>query len=582
MNINNKLSVLFLLLLLMVISSCSLLNRDQRQRGKQKELSKIEQYEVLALFIEANKEKITGNFRNARALFAECIRRDPSNHAAYYELASLMAMDKQYDDAILLAKEALKLDPENQWYYLLLSELYESTRQYKKNYQILEKLVELKPENLAFHYELASAYLYAREYRKAIQVYDKIETVIGITEELSLQKNAIYTHIGQTKNALDEVKRLIDAFPGNPDYLLLLADAYARNEIDDKAFEIYKKILRDDPDKASVHLSLADYYRNQNKLDKSFAHLDTAFLNPNLDIETKVNILLSFFQLTESGLNIDYKEQAYKLLDIVIEKHPEEAIGYSIYGDFLNRDEKYEKSRQMFYKVLDFDRNKYLIWEQLLKIELLLENFETLDSLSQSAIELFPEQPLLYLFNGYANYNLENYEKAAKAFENGISYTLFDEDLKEEFYIYLAESYNHLEKYKESDAAFEKALKISPQNPFVLNNYSYYLALRGEHLEKAKEMSLKSNIIRPNNASFQDTYAWVLYKMGEYEEALKWLEKAIKNNGGDNGIIIEHYGDVLYKLGYKEKAIEQWEKASGMENYSDLLEQKIIKKTLIE
>lgn len=577
-----KSQLIILLTVLLFSVSCGFLSKDGKKRKAPKELTTVEQYEVLALFIEANKEKITGNFRNAKALFAECIRRDPTNHAALYELASLMAMDKEYNDAIVLGEEALKLDPDNEWYYLLLSELYEATKQYKKGYRVLERLVEKFPGNTAYYFELATAYLYAGEYKKAINVYDKIESIIGITEDLSVQKHSIYLYLNDERRAIAEVAKLIEAFPQETEYLLLLADVYSRTDKEDKALEIYEKVLELEPDNTLVHLSLADYYRNMNKLEKSFSHLEKAFSNPSMHVETKVNILVNFYQLTEYSLNKDYKEQAFKLLDILIDVHPEEAIAYSIYGDYLNREEAYEESREMFYKVLELGENKYLIWEQLLRVEFFLENYETLDSLCDVAMELFPEQPMVYLFSGYANFTLENYEKAAQVFKDGLIYTLFDENLREEFYIYLGESYNKLKNFAESDAAFESALKINPKNAYVLNNYSYYLALREERLEEAKKMSLKSNILKPKTASFLDTYGWIMYKMEDFEEALKWLEKALENNGSERAVIVEHYGDVLYQLDKKEKALKQWKKAQSIGEGSEFLDEKIKQQTLIE
>ncbi|MCH7535599.1 MAG: hypothetical protein IH948_07635, partial [Bacteroidetes bacterium] len=141
---------------------------------------------------------------------------------------------------------------------------------------------------------------------------------------------------------------------------------------------------------------------------------------------------------------------------------------------------------------------------------------------------------------------------------------------------------NEIKNYEESDKAFEEALKIDSVNIQVLNNYSYYLSLREEKLEQAKEMSKKSNDLDTNNASFQDTYGWILYKMGEFDEAIVWLQKALDNGGDKNAVILEHLGDAQFKQGNKNLAIATWIKAKEAGKGSDLLEEKILKKDLVE
>lgn len=47
-------------------------------------------------------------------------------------------------------------------------------------------------------------------------------------------------------------------------------------------------------------------------------------------------------------------------------------------------------------------------------------------------------------------------------------------------------------------------------------------------------------------------------------------------------MIIEHYGDVLWQLGYTEEAYGHWIKAKEKGTGSDLLDQKIKEKKLIE
>lgn len=176
-------------------------------------------------------------------------------------------------------------------------------------------------------------------------------------------------------------------------------------------------------------------------------------------------------------------------------------------------------------------------------------------------IELFPMQPLPYLFNGFALLEKKNYEAARHSLENGVMLVVDNDLLEGQFYSTLGDVYNKLKEHEKSDRSYDKALKLKPDDAYVLNNYSYYLTLRMENLPKAKEMAAKANELMPDKASFQDTYGWVLFKMGDYENAEKWLKKAIDNDNKNSPVLLEHYGDVLFKLGRKTDAMKYWIKA---------------------
>ena len=139
-----------------------------------------------------------------------------------------------------------------------------------------------------------------------------------------------------------------------------------------KPMKYTRKYFELDPTNGNVHLSLADYYRSIKDNAKSFDELQLAFSNTNLDIDTKVKILLSYYTLSEKSGEL--KEQAYTLLKILTKTHPNEAKAYTMYGDFLVRDKKTSEARDQYLKVVALDSSKYAIWNQLLSLEADLNN----------------------------------------------------------------------------------------------------------------------------------------------------------------------------------------------------------------
>ena len=77
---------------------------------------------------------------------------------------------------------------------------------------------------------------------------------------------------------------------------------------------------------------------------------------------------------------------------------------------------------------------------------------------SAAALIEFPSQPLLYLYNGKANFQLKNYDKATFILENGLDYIFDNKPLEQEFYKTLKELYLSLNKKKKYEE-YEKKLK---------------------------------------------------------------------------------------------------------------------------
>jgi tetratricopeptide (TPR) repeat protein len=531
-------------------------------------------------FFDANKEKMLGNYDLAELNFIQALKVDPNSSAAMYELANIYAFQNNKSQALYYSKKAAFLDPKNIWYQLLYAQCLKDNKQPAEVVEVFEKLIKSNPDRIDFYYELANSYLYLNKLSDAIKIYNRIEERIGVTEEASLQKLKIYKTLNNFDKSVEEAQKLVKAFPKEAKYYGMLGEIYQDKGMGEKALDAYNELLRIDPQNAYVHLSLADYYRSLKQNDKAFEEIKIAFRSKELDIDTKVKILLSYYSITETYTEL--KPDADELCKIIVEIHPAEAKAFSIYGDFLLRDKKFEEARTQYRKAIELDKEKYAIWNQLLIIDSDLNDIKSLEKESKEAMDLFPNQPLPYFFNGAANIQLKKYKEGVTSLMEGKEFVYDNPPLLAQFYANIGDAQNQLKNHTESDAAYDKALELDPNNGYVMNNYAYYLSLRNERLDKAEAMSKKSNELDPNNSSYQDTYGWILYQKQKYEEAKTWIGRAIDNGGKVNGTLLEHYGDVLYKLGEKEDAINYWINAKKAGGTTGLIDKKIEDKKLYE
>ncbi len=585
-----KIIVVFIhiFIILSIIGGCSMfkkttspkkMSQDKNETPgiAEKKLTPKEEIEVSTIFIEANKQKILGNLVAASDLFKECIKKDPLHAPSYFELAKINAAMELSDDAIKNLQKAIEINPDNIWYQIYLAKIYQNRSQYEKAGDVYEKISSNHPGDLEYMYDWAMIELLAHNYKEALKLYNRIEEKIGISEEISIQKEKIYLRLENVDKAVEEIQKLIDAFPDVPKYYRLLAELYEADNKPKKALEVYNKLKELDPGNPAVHLSLAKHYHQQGQAEKSFHEIKKAFKNENLDIDTKVKILLTYYITNQYE---KYKEEAIELAKILIDTHPDDPKAHSVYADFLKREKRYNEAIAEFEKVIELDDSRYVVWEQLLILYSNVQDFQSMQEKSKQAMELFPQQPLPYFFHGMSNIQLKNYKQAIDALNSGKNLVLDDKKFKAQFFASMGDAFYELDNMEKAFEAYENSLLYNPDNAYVLNNYSYYLSLRDKNLEKAQIMAEKANELQPGSPAYLDTYGWVMFKLGKYEEAGKLISEAIKKGGDTDGTILEHMGDIQFKLGNNEQALEYWKKAKETGEHSETIDKKIKEKSL--
>jgi len=528
----------------------------------------------------ALKAKSLENYEEALKQFQKCIKLNTKQALPFYESALINKNQGNLDLAQEQIKTATTLEKNNRWYQLAYAEILFSKQNFKNAAVEYKKLILLEPGNEELYYFLADAYIYDKDFLKAIVVYDDLEKNKGVDKMISMQKHKLYMELQKKKNAINELLKLIDAYPNDIEALEILSEVYLLNDEKQKAFEIFKKLAIIDPDNGRIHLTLADYYRENGDNNQSFEELKLAFKSTKLGIDIKVQILVSYFQLL--AVNDSMRQQADELSKLLISTHKDNPKAHAVYADILYTENKFQEAKTHYLIVLEKDKTKSQVWSQVLFIQAEQNDFSGMLETSDEALTYFPTDPLFYYFNGVSNKWFKHNNEAILALEMGIEFVIDNEMLLLEFYSSLADLHYVMGNDNVSDSLYEKVLDIDSENVLVLNNYAYYLSVRKVKLEKAKEMSLKCNEIEKDNGTYQDTYAWVLYQLSEYEMAKEWIEKSLANGSDASAVVVEHYGDILYQLGDKEGAIKQWKIANTLGEASKFLTQKIEEGKLYE
>lgn len=501
-----------------------------------------EQLKTEAMLIDAKMLQETGNDEEAAQRYGDILSRDPNCTAALYEMSRIAAMKGMADSAIALAKRAADGDKENVWYALNLATLYRLTNHPSENIKTWERIVERNPTVLDYYYELSNAYTLSGDYKNAIATLNRVEKMVGVTEQVSMQKARLWTAMGREDKATQEIEALAKAMPQVSRYNGILAESYMKAGKYAKAKERYDLILAADPDDEYIHISLAEYYKATKQPRQAYEELKKWLAQGNLSTSSKLQVLTKFYTNEEFyGIHSQY---AFDLMETAMRGCDDSTTFAAFYGDILMRQRKYDEAAHQFELSLSRDSSKYDIWEALMVSELYsYSDTARLASHARRASKLFPLHLLPYYIQAIVEHDNQRYERALELTKKCESMGFDKGYLEAETYGLMAECYNRLDDARCYEY-YEKMLKLEPNSLQAMNSYAYRLALDKKDLDKAEQMSRKTIEAEPDNHYYLDTYAWILHQMGRNREALKYMEKAIKN-GGSSDEVKEHYKAIL-------------------------------------
>lgn len=538
-----------------------------------------ERARTMRLFMEATQARLSGQIPKAVELYQQCLKVDPTNDAALFELSKLYHQGQNFPAALDHAKRAAAADKENIWYRFLLADLYSQNGKLDEAATVYREILAKWPDRYEVYFDLANMLAYGGKVDEAIKVYAEQEKRFGLSEELIMQEFGMLSESGRSAELQALVERAIKAHPNDPRYQGLLAEVYDQQGEHEKALAQYRKTLELDPGNSMVRIALAEHYYSTGKMDEAYDELGLAFLDPDLDIDAKMQVLIGFFEMTERegedpGDRPDLIRRSYALIESLEKAHPESGKPHTIHGDFLLRDGRLTEARDQFREALRTEKERFPIHLQLLQLDLQLGDHVALHKDAEETISLFPTIPEPYLYNGIALSRLGRHDEAIETLITGRDAVVDNPPLQAQFWSSLGDAYNEAGRYTDSDKSYERSLTLEPDNAGTLNNYAYYLSVRNEELDKAERMSRRSLELDPGSATYMDTYAWVLFRLGKFSDARTWIEKALAT-GEPDGVVVEHYGDILFELGDAAGALEQWRRAQRLGGGSELLDRKI-------
>jgi tetratricopeptide (TPR) repeat protein len=562
---------LFLFAVLLFFSNTSFAQQtlSKKEAKIQENKTKTSRY-----FIEGEKALVLGDLEKAYFYLQRSLEFSPEEPAINYKVAEVLVRSKQAQKALPYAEKATLTDPENKYYALMVAEIYTNLNQPLKAAEILDRLTADGENNQQYNLDLASIYLNASEFDKALVVLDRAEEYFGIREPFTVQKQRIYLRKNDLPNAIREGQKLIEAFPGNPNYVLNLVEILYNNARLNDALTLVSGEIEKYPNQPELQMAAYTLLKEKGELEKANGYLISAFGSPDLDGEVKAKAFKSMLSEMQTSQRDGLLDQMEALM---LDLNSGDAMVLEVIGDRKKTAGEMESAMDFYKKSLQIQaKNAPLLEQVILNSFGENPNFAEVETFTIMGVDEFPEAPEFWFYDGVVKSARKKDSVAVLSLQKAIELNASkNPQLDQVAFGSLANSLYNLGAKDSAFVYFDKALVLNPSDDQVLNNYAYFLSLEKKDLEKARTMAEKVVKKNPKNSTYLDTFAWVLFRMGRYEEAFRYMDEAIKNDPDPSGVMLEHYGDILFHLGKTSEAISWWKKAEGNPEASDQLSQKI-------
>ena len=581
----NKKNSIWLLVAVWTLVSCGTVKSTREKPAvalAQSSLTPEQQRKYDYFFLEAMRLKEKKDYASAFGLLQHCLDIHPNAASALYEVSQYYMFLRQVPQGQEALEKAVANAPDNYWYSQGLASLYQQQNELDKAITLLEQMVVRFPAKQDPLFNLLDLYGRQEKYDKVISTLNRLEKHMGKNEQLSMEKFRIYLQMKDDKKAFQEIESLVQEYPMDMRYQVILGDVYLQNGKKQEAYDVYQKVLAAEPDNPMAIFSMASYYKQTGQEELYQQQLDTLLLNKKVTPDTKVGVMRQM--IVENEQADKDSTQIIALFDRIMKQEQDDPQIPMLYAQYLLSKNMEAESVPVLEQVVDLDPTNKAARMMLIGAAAKKEDYKQIIKVCEPGIEATPDALEFYYYLAIAYNQAEKPDSVISICKRALEHTTADskKETVSEFYSILGDMYHTQKQMKEAYAAYDSALVYNPSNIGALNNYAYYLSVERRDLDKAEEMSYKTVKAEPNNATYLDTYAWILFEKGNYAEARIYIDNAMKSEGGDKSdVIVEHCGDIYYMTGDVDGALIYWKKALEMGSESKTLKQKIEKKKYI-
>lgn len=535
------------------------------------------------LFYEAINEKTIGNYDVALNLFKQCLNIEPENAAVNFAIAELYEHKKDYNNAIIYCLKAHEIDITNKWYSLKLAQLYYAAGDFIKSAKYFGIGITEDEKNIDYKFQYAEVLMNSGQYEKAIAVIGEIENELGRFPEFTIAKYEMYQVLKQPENAENEIKLLFADYPTNLTVRKVICQYYMDTKQTNKANALANEMLKINPNSCEGYFILAELNMRAYNFEEALPYYELGFTKGAEEEEYKLEVLTSIMDVynyvSDDNIKTAMQKSLLNIFDTIEKSGDESKEVLKFKGDFNNSIGNVVKAYSCYYQIIQNGSNDFATWYAMVKAEKDALMFDLLLIDGQKAIDLFPAQPIFYLYAGIGAKGINKYTEAEELLILGKDLIVNNNDLLSDFYAELGLLAGIQKAFGDAYSYLDQAKSYNKKSALPFAYKSLILMNEGKLIDAKTEIEKGISI---NALDFEILLADGKIKMKEkkYSEAQLNFEKTLKLK--KNTETFELYGDALMLSGQTSAALLNWIESQKLGNQSEILKRKIADKKYYE
>lgn len=401
-------------------------------------------------FFEALKQKAIENYEKAIDELVQCLAID-DQPVVYLELGKNHNALQKYTQAAAYLEKGRAVVPKNT---AILEELYKSyflSEEFGKALPVVKTLATISP---SFSEDLVNLYILNEQYEAALSLLDSLDAKKGSNTNRDSLRRQVYARTNNVVAQIQDLESKIAEDPEDERNYLNLIFVYSENGRAEEAFEAAKQLLEKKPSSQLVHLALYKFYLNENSTREAVNSLRIVLGSDQVDEVTKYQALNDFLMFVAENPSLE--EDLIDLVKVFSEDENNTKV-YKQLGTFFLEKRKTEPALKYFQLALESSKADFGLYKDLIALQLEFGKYAEAIEVSSNAIEIFPAQPLLYLYKGRAQNRFGNFSEAEETLMMGLDFIIDDLTLEKEFYREMAKTYEGLQKPEKASEYLKKA-----------------------------------------------------------------------------------------------------------------------------
>jgi tetratricopeptide (TPR) repeat protein len=487
-----------------------------------------------------------------------------------------------------------KIIPEgNSYFNFLLSELALKENDSEKSLSFLMKAHEKDNDSYFLKKALARKYIIIKDPEKAESLINEVlDKHPEDTEALGLKAAAAALQNHPVEEIADIYKKIIKLDPDNSKAPIALSYLYKSMGKTDELINIFEKAAKKTDDNYFLYYHLGEAYFGAKNYQQARDILYKAVKSQPDRIQPKLSLIET---IKNMGDNTENKEEITELFKEIISLKPERieplvelSFFYNINGDYEEADntfkpvaEEYSKNKKEINRLIhnyikneEFEKCEFLVskiyqstgYDKIYMVLGTLYNNEGFEKKALSAYKAVPVDSENYInasaASAFIHAENKNFKKAVSILKNALETNPKDTVLL----ITLGNIYEEQQEYEEAVKIYKKGIDSAPEDD-RLWSFFYRLGVvydKQGNKEQSIEMMKNALSLKPDNPDTLNYLGYTYADMGiNLDQAEKMILKALSLKEND-GYIKDSLGWVYFKQGKIDKALKNLQKAAEL------------------